>query len=394
MTTKFSGREYLDRARTLAPMIQACADDIERDRRLPRSLLTALIEAGMFRLLLPRSLGGGEVDPITFVEVMEEIAKVDASTAWCLCQAAGCSMTAAYLPPAVAQKIFGRDQEGIVAWGPGPDARAVAADGGYRVTGTWSFASGSRHATWLGAHCPVYETDGTLRKRPDGATEVRTMLFPASQATLIDVWHVMGLRGTGSDSFSVSDLFVPRDYSVLRDDPSERREEGALYCFKSGNLYASGYAGLALGVARSTLEALIDLAKEKKPRGFARLLRDNAVVQFQVGQAEAKLRSARAFLMTSLDEIWDAIGRSGNPTLTLDQRVTIRLAATHAIHQAREIVEVAYNAAGGNAVFTNNAFERRFRDIHTVTQQLQGRWTHFETVGQFLLGLEPDTTWM
>jgi len=381
---------YLEAARRLAPAIAAAADEADRQRRLTEPVVTALHDAGLFRLLLPAPLGGAEVDPVTFVEVVEAIAKADASAAWCLCQASGCSMVAAYLRPDVAREIFGDDPRAVLVWGPGPGARAVATDGGYRIRGRWSFASGCRHATWLGAYCPIYEPDGTPRRRPDGAHEGRTMLLPAVRATLHDVWHVLGLRATASDAFSVEDLVVPHAYSVARDDPAERRHPSPLYCFSSGNLYASGFAGVALGIARSTLEAFLELATAKVPRGARHALRDSAVVQAEVGQAEARLGSARAYLLASLEEIWRSVGRTGS--LTLEQRVRIRLASTHAIHQAKEVVDAAYHAAGSTAILMTAAFERRFRDMHAVTQQLQGRQAHFETVGRFLLGLEPDTT--
>jgi alkylation response protein AidB-like acyl-CoA dehydrogenase len=384
--------DFVERARMLAPQIEASAAQIERDRQLPDALVTALVDAGLTRMLLPRSLGGAELDPLTFVEVIEEISRVDASTAWVLCQTAGCSMTAAYLPPQVAWEIFGSDHRAILAWGPGPDARAVAVDGGYRVTGTWSFASGGRHATWFGGYCPIYGPDGALRRRDNGTPEARTMLFPASSVQMIDVWHVIGLRGTGSDSYSVSNLFVPQDYAVARDDPSERRASGPLYCFPMGSLFAAGFAGVALGIARTTFDAFVRLASDKAPRGFSRTLRENAVVQSQVGQAEAALRSARLLLVSTLGEIWQAVGRAGH--LSLEQRINIRLASTFAIHRARDVVEVAYHAAGATAIFTSGPFERRLRDLHAVTQQLQGRQAHFETVGQYLLGLEPDMSWL
>lgn len=382
---------YLERARSLAPVLQAGADRIERERRLPERLLAALFDLGLFRLLLPRSLDGAEVDPVTFVQVIEEIGKTDASTAWCLCQAAGYSMVSAYLSPEVAAEVFG-DRRAVLAWGPGPGARAVAVDGGYRVTGTWSFASGGRHATWLGGYAPIHEPDGPPRRRPDGSAEARTMLFPAASATWTDVWDVIGLRGTASDSYTVTDLFVPAERSVARDDPAERRQPGPLYCFRTGSLYASGFAGVALGIARSTLDAFLELARDKKPRGFTRPLRESGVVQSQVAQAEAGLRAARMFLLGSLDEIWRAVGRAGH--VSLDQRMTIRLAATYAIQRARDAVDLVYQAAGATAIFTGSAFERRFRDMHAVTQQLQGRPAHFETVGQFMLGLEPDTAFL
>jgi alkylation response protein AidB-like acyl-CoA dehydrogenase len=206
-----------------------------------------------------------------------------------------------------------------------------------------------------------------------------------------DVWHVIGLRGTGSDSFTVDDLFVPHAHTIARDDPAERRYQAPLYCFPQGSLYASGFGGAALGLARSLLEDLLALARDKTPRGYGKTLRESAVTQSQVAQAESRLASARLYLLSSLEEIWREVGRTG--VLELDQRVTIRLAASHAIRAAREVADVAYHAAGGTAVYAANAFERRFRDVHTVAQQLQGRDDHFETVGKHLLGLA-DTTWL
>jgi alkylation response protein AidB-like acyl-CoA dehydrogenase len=382
--------DYLARACALAPRIAAAADAIEAQRELPRELRTALIEAGFYRLLLPRSLGGAELLPAAFVRVIETIAKADASTAWSLNQASGCSMTAAYLDPETAREVFGRP-DGILAWGPGPgEARVV--DGGYRVTASFAFASGSHEASWLGAHLPVIERDGRPRLQADGAAAIYTFLFPKAAARMTDIWHVVGLKGTGSDQYSVSDLFVPARFCVARDAGAARHETGLLYRFTSLQLYASGFAGVAMGIARGALDALIELARDKVPRGARRTLRDNQVVQAQVARAEAKLGAARSFLLRSLAAITDAVARSGE--LTLDQRMTIRLAATFAIHEARDVVDLVYHAAGATAVFAANPFERRFRDIHTVTQQLQGRQEHYQTVGQYRLGLEPDLMWL
>lgn len=381
-------RSLLAAVATLAPRLAEWADQIEQERCLPPPLVEALVEAGLFRMLLPRSLDGGEVDPTTFANVIEEVAKSDASTAWCLCQASGCSMAAAYLPAPVARQIFGADQRAILAWGPGSDGRAIVVDGGYRVSGYWSFASGCRHASWLGGLCSIYEADGQPRRRPDGQPDSRTMLFPATAATLIDIWQVSGLRGTASDAYTVTDLFVPAEQSIVRDYAPERREPGPLYLFHHNNLFAAGFASVALGIARATLDAFIDLTLAKTPRGSPSLLRDNAVIQRQVAQADAQLRSARAYLQTTLDEIWAAVTASGS--LSLEQRIDIRLAGTWAIHQAAQVVDIAYHAAGATAIFASNPFERRFRDIHTVTQQSQGRQDHYETVGRFRLGLVPD----
>src|SRR5438876_5946477 len=200
-----SGLDYIERAKAIGSELEAAAEEIERRRELPDPIVEALVERGLFRLLLPRSLGGAELSPAVYVQVIEEIAKHDASTGWCLGQATGCTMTSALLEPEVAREIFGGNR-GIVAWGPPGGGTALAAPGGYRLTGTWSFASGSHHATWLGAHVA----------EPDGSGAVRTVLFPKTIAKMKDTWRVIGLRGSGSDSYSVSDLFVPAEFTVLR----------------------------------------------------------------------------------------------------------------------------------------------------------------------------------
>jgi indole-3-acetate monooxygenase len=384
--THAQGIDYVQRARELAPKLAAAADEIERRRELPEPVVDALVERGFYRLLLPRSLGGAELLPARFVPVIEAIAKADASTAWCLNQASGCSMTAAYLEPAAACEIFG-GLRGILAWGPGPGSARIV-EGGYRVTASWSFASGSHNATWLGCHVPIVEANGTPRLNPDGSPVVRTMLFPKANARMTDIWHVIGLKGTGSDKFSVEDLFVPQRHTATRDDET-RREQGLLYRFSSLQLYAAGFAGVAMGIARSTLDTFVALAHDKVPFRSGGALRDNHLIQSQVAQAEARLSAARAFLLESLEKITAEVERAGH--ITLDQRMVIRLASTFAIHQSLQVVDTAYHAAGSTAIFEQNPFERRFRDIHTVSQQLQGRQEHFETVGQYLLGLEPGS---
>jgi alkylation response protein AidB-like acyl-CoA dehydrogenase len=383
------GIDYLERAREIAPMLVAAADEIEERRQLPEQVVEALVERGFFRMLLPRSLGGAELHPLTYVQVLEEIAKADPSTAWSLGQNSGCSMIAPYLDPAVSREIFGPPR-GILAWGPElPGAgRGVAVEGGIRVTGRWGFATGSRHATWLGAHVPVFEPDGTPRLNPNGRPFVRTVLFPKLSAEIIDNWQVIGLRGTGSDSYRVDDLFVPQKYTASRDNEAERRESGLLYRFTSGMIYAASFSNVSLGIARGALDAFIVLARDKIPRGARGTLRENNVVQSQVAQCEAKLRSARALIHQTLAEMWDEAERKGE--FRYEQHVRLRLSTTWAIHQARDVVATVYHAAGASAIFESNPLERRMRDIHAGTQQGQGRPIHFETVGQMLMGLPPE----
>ena len=392
----FTGKttaDYLADLHALAPALTASAAQIDERRELPAGIVDTLVERGFFRLLLPRSLGGAELLPSAYVPVIEAVARVDASTAWCLNQNSGCSMTAAYLAPEVARDIFGGPR-GILAWGPGPGEARVA-PGGYRVTAQWAFASGSHHASWLGCHVPVVGADGTPRREADGSAMVRTLLFPKSETKFTDIWHTIGLRGTGSDQYSVSDLFVPEAYSLhspSRNAPQTRREMGLLYCFSSLSLYAAGFAGVAIGCARSTLASFIELARDKIPRGARNTMRNNNVIQAQVGQAEARLSSAYGWLLHSLDDITAAVRARGH--ITLDERMTIRLAATFCIHTALEVTDILYQAAGATAIFNENPFERPWRDVHSVSQQLQGRQIHFETVGQHMMGLESDTSWL
>ena len=382
-----SGEVYLERARTLGPRLAAAAVEIERRRELPEPIVEALAAAGLFRLLLPRSLDGGELAPAAYVGVIEEIARHDASVAWCLGQACGCTMTAAHLKPDVAHKIFAHPR-GILAWGPPGPGEARIAPGGYNLSGTWSFASGSHHATWLGAHVAVFAANGAPRLRSDGSPVFRTLLFPKSRAAMADTWHVVGLRGTGSDTYTVSGLFVPEDYTVERGAEAKPYQTGLLYAFSSSNMYSVGFAGVALGIAQGVFDAFVELARDKIPRGARGTLRENNVVQSQVAQCEARLRSSRAFIHETLEEMWETAERKGE--FDYDQHVRLRLSTTWAIHQARDVVATVYGAAGSTAVFNENPFERRLRDIHAGTQQGQGRPIHFETVGQVLLGLPPQ----
>lgn len=376
------------RAQKLAPLIAAEADAIERSRRLTPNVVAALVEGGFYRLLLPKSLGGGEVAPAIFLNVLEEIAKADASTAWCLGQCGVCAMVAAYLDPAAAREIFSTGP-GILAWGA-TAGEAQAAPGGYRATWRWGFASGSHQASWLGAHVQVIEADGKKRLKPDGKPVVRTILFPAARATFHDVWDVVGLKGTGTDDYAVENLFVPERFSALRDDPGERRESGPLYRISTSMMFGLAFAAVALGVARATLDAAVETARGKTSRDLKTGMRHNNVVQAQIGRGEAKLRSVRAYLYDALGEVWRDLESGG--ALGNDHRLALRLAATWTIHQSAEVVDAAYHLAGATAIFHANAFERRFRDIHAIAQQIQARDIHYESVGQVMLGLEPDAS--
>lgn len=389
-----NGEALVEAARALRPTISGAAEQIERDRQLPRELVDALFDAGLFTMLLPASLGGAELDLPTFVRTVEEIARADGSVAWCIGQANGLAAYMAYLDRTVARAVFAGGQRPILANGPGEGNRpgtAVEVDGGYRVTGRWLFASGIGHATWLLAVCHLYHGDHQPKQEANGKPAQRLMLVPRSSAALQDVWHVSGLRGTGSQGFSVSDVFVPADH-VIWFSRDHRRESGPLYLFSNNGIFGPTFGSVALGLAHTSLADIVDFAAGKVPRGMERSIRESTTVQATVATAQARLGAARVYLHQTLGEVWSTVSREG--VLTVAQQVAVRLAATHATHESAAVVDAAYSLAGSNAIFEDRPFERRFRDIHAITQQLQGRKAHYEHVGRYLLGLEPESAFL
>jgi indole-3-acetate monooxygenase len=389
VSTDNSAATLLERARQLQPLIEGAADRIEKEREIPGGVLAALHDSRLFRMLIPRSCDGEELEPAAFFEVMEAIATADASVAWCIGQGSGVSMAAAYLKPEVAHEIFGAPDAVVASGPPDRNSKAIVVDGGYWVTGTWTFASGSRHAQWLGGHSTVCERDGSPRLDADGKPlEQRTMLFPKSSATMTDVWQVIGLKGTGSDNYSVKDLFVPADYTFTRELAADRRENGPIYRFSIFNMFGVAFSAVALGIARKVLDDFIKLAKEKVPFTSTALLRDNGQIQSQVGLSEARLQASRTYVLETFRTLYAQVAAGGS--LTHEQRINNRIVTTYAIQQAREVVNFAYHAGGATAIFESNPFERRFRDLHTVTQQGQGHYSNFEALGQTLLGTPPS----
>jgi alkylation response protein AidB-like acyl-CoA dehydrogenase len=385
---KRRGTALIARARSLIPLIAGAADRIEQAREIPPDVLDAMHDARLFRMLIPRTYGGEEIEPADFFQVMEAIAMADASVAWCLGQNSGVSMSAAYLDPKVAQELFGNPRTTVATGAPSPAAKAIIADGGYRVTGHWHFASGSRHSHWIGGHSTICEPDGSPRLGPNGKPlDQRTMYFPKSKATIIDTWQVVGLRGTGSDDYKVTDLFVPEAYSFTRESDADRRETGALYRFSIFNMFGAAFCAVALGIARTVLDDLIALVKSKKAHSSGKLLAENNFIQTQIGMSEARLGAARAYVIDTYSRLYEQAD-AGNK-ITSEQRLAARGVTCFAIHQAREVVDFAYQSAGANAIFEKNPFERRFRDLHTVTQQSQAHMENFEAFGQSLLGIEP-----
>jgi len=374
------------RARDLGPAIEAAVDTIERTQAIPEPLLSQIHEARLARMLLPTSVGGDQLPPWVYLSAIEEIARHDGSVGWNLFVANSATLIAPFIPLETAREIYA-DPRTVIAWGPPNACKAQAVPGGYRVSGEWNFASGSRQANWMGAHCPVVEPDGSLRQNRFGRPTIRTLLFRKEHATPIADWNTLGMRGTASESYSVSELFVPESHSGTREDPSLRRDRGKLYAFTMQGLYAVGVAAVAFGIARAMLDAFFTLATEKTPRGLQRLA-DSPVVQGNLARREANLGAARAYLTTILQEVWanaDDVAPIG-----LQDRVRVRLGCAHAITTSVEIADWVYKAAGTSAIFLGTPFERRFRDMHTLSQQIQSRDSHFEAVGRAMFNGDPE----
>jgi alkylation response protein AidB-like acyl-CoA dehydrogenase len=374
-----------DRARLLQPLLDANGPEIDRRRELTPEVVDALAGQDLLRLLLPKSLGGQEIHPLEFCKTTEAIAWGDASAGWFVNQSnVSAASSAAAMPHEAAAAIFDGPRAGL-AWGAIHNkSTAIRVDGGYRLTGTWSFASGSRHTKWIGAHSAVQNPDGTPHIRY-GEPDVRSFLFPREKATIIDNWHVLGLRGTGSDTYSVTDLFVPDEHAPDRDAPAERRENGPLYSIHSTPLYAIGFCGVTLGLARRMLETYVGLARGRHSRSSPTAMINNNAVQREIGMLEAKLSAARAFLHEAVCQTYDAAERDD---LDVDTRMRLRLATTYGMNEATDVSIACYRGAGTAAIMDSAPFERRLRDAMSASQHMQAMLPLIEMVGRHIIGGE------
>jgi len=381
-----TGTQLRGRVRLLLPRIVDAAPAIEQQRRVPPGLTAELTRAGVFRMLVPRELGGLETHPATMVEVLEEIARADGSAGWVTMIGATTGLIGAYLPEVAARQIFA-DPDVVTGGVFHPRGRAVVTDGGYRVTGRWPLASGCEHCSWLLGGCIVFDGDQP-RLRDGGAPEARMMIFPAPQAAIHDTWNVSGLRGTGSHDIAVEDLFVPHERSVWFSTDVPQRG-GPLYAFPVFGLLALGIAGVSLGIARGALDDLAALAGSKVATGSRRPLAERGATQSTFAQATTRLGAARALVREVVRETWERAS-TGEP-ISLEQRARLRAAATHAVREAARVVDAMYEAGGATAIYAEHPLQRRFRDVHVATQHVLVAQPTWELAGRVLLGLPADT---
>jgi alkylation response protein AidB-like acyl-CoA dehydrogenase len=378
-------------ASQLEPALVAANSDIERERHLPHGIANDLAACGLYGLFTPRKYGGLEVDMHTFVLVIERLARSDASAAWCTFISNTSAIIGAYLPEDEARILFQKPNvkmAGVFA----PRGRAIPAvrDGvdGYVVSGSWPWGSASYNADYITGGCLVMNADGKPETLPDGSPNVRSVLFEAAQVSISDTWHTLGLRGTGSNEFAVTNVFVPasRSAALMTDTPLS----GALYKFPVFCLLGVGIASVALGVARLAIDSLIALATEKTPQGSARLLAERQSTQQHVARAEAQLRSARAFLLDSVDKAWAA--SVGPEQISAELRRDVRLATTFATEEAAKVVDRMHTCAGGSAIFESSPIQRCLRDVHVVTQHMMVSESTYELAGRLFLGLPTNVS--
>jgi alkylation response protein AidB-like acyl-CoA dehydrogenase len=384
MNSAQSGTTVLDAARALRPRLLDERDRIEADRRLPADVAKELAGAGLFRLSLPRAYGGLDRTPMESMEVFEELARTDASVAWCVWNG-NAYWTAPQLSETAAAEIFS-DPNLIVANSTQPKGRAVAVAGGYRVSGHWSLVSGCQISDWIQLNCLICDGEQP-RLTGAGTPQLRFLFCRTADCRILDTWTAGGLRGTGSHDVVVHDVFVPEHHAAAFTDPPALADPR--YRFPSWTREIPGLGAIALGIARGAIDALVELARAKRPERSAQTLSEDRGAQARVAQAEALVASARLFLFDAVARLWTDVASGGEPSV--EGRAQVRLASCHALAGAVQTVDLAYLTGGATSLYTSSPLERAFRDVHAMTQHVAVHPRVMETVGRVLFGLEPET---
>jgi indole-3-acetate monooxygenase len=374
----------LSAARSLEPIIRQTADEADALRRFPPAVISAMAEARIFRQMVPRAAGGDEIDPVTLLEVIETIARVDGSAGWVAMIGSGAGFITGYLDTDVVREMFADPAACLCGNLAAPGGRAVAVPGGYRLSGRWPFVSGCQHSSWLAGNALLYDGDHQ-RLNADGSPGMRIMVFPHAEARIIDTWTAIGLRATGSHDVAVDDIFIPVERSLWWSDGP--RQPGPLYPVRFIQIT---HAAHALGIARSAIDGLVDLAERKQPTRTASLLRDRALAQANLAQAEALVHAARSFMWQITAEVWDRLCTDRD--VTPRQRALLRLAMTHAVQSAAQAVDLVWAAAGSSPVYTSSPIERCFRDVHVATQHAAVGLFSLEAIGSALMSTD-QTPW-
>ena len=377
----------MDAVQQIEPVLRENSALADAERTLPKAAMDAMVEAGIFRTWVPRAFGGMEMAPTPAIQMFEEISRIDSAAGWIASNSCVISTFCQVLPDAGAAEIFA-DPNNIVAGGWFPPGPAVPAADGYRVSGQWTFGSGCQHAPWL-TTMGLITDNGKPRVGPDGQPVQILIFFPAAEAEIVDTWHTLGMRGTGSHDIKLTDVFIPerRTFIMGPFDHPGSAYRGPLYAF---HLWLAGppIASVALGIARAALDDFIALAGRKTPSYTQVGLSDRAIIQDRVARAKAMLDAARVYLYRALDDAWAYLSTGAN--ITHAQGIPVQLASCHAIETAGKVVDLVHAAVGTTGIRNEHRFQQYFRDVHTVSQHAFGSPTRFESVGKLLLGKESD----
>lgn len=375
-------------ARALQVLARAHADETEAGRRLAAPVVDAIAQAGLFRMLVPREIGGLETDVGSMVGAIEELSAGDGAAGWCLMIGATTGVASAQLPREGAREIYGADPLTVTGGMLMPRGQATRVDGGYRVSARWTFGSGIDHCSWMLGGSVVHGDDGP-ELTEHGAPHMRMFYFPKAEIRVHDTWHVAGLRGTGSNDYEVADAFVPESRTCPIGG-GKPWTTGTLYRFPMYGLLALGIAGVALGLASAAIAEVTALAGGKVPTGSRRPLAERAAAQSGLAEAEALRRAARAFLLGTIDDVWTRV--DAGERMSVEDRAMLRLAATNAALSCTRAVDICYNLGGGSSIYETNRLQRHFRDIHTLTQHVMVGQPTLEVVGRVMLGVATDTS--
>ncbi len=381
-------RTTIDRVERILPLVQANAARMEEARSLSPEVVAAMADAGVFRMCVPTEYGGpAEADAVEEVRVFEALSAADGATGWCAMIAGGTPLLTAFMPEAGVKEIYADGPDVVCGGGFAPTGTAIPVEGGYQVSGKWSFASGIAHTSWLFAGCLLIE-DGRPRMLPNGMPDLMHVFVPTAEATVLDTWYVAGLCGSGSNDFTLENVFVP-EQRTLRLFGRESLRSEPIHRIPLLPLFASHTAAVAMGIARAALDEIGRLAREKTPTMSMQPLAERPTVQLGMADAEAGLRSARAFLFGSLEDAWNTV--SAGETVSGEQHMLLRLAGVHATRASAAAVDFAYTAGGGTSLYRKSPLQRYMRDVHAVTQHIIVAPQTFTDAGRVLVGLDPGT---
>jgi alkylation response protein AidB-like acyl-CoA dehydrogenase len=366
----------------IAPVIAENARAAEADRHLSDAVYQAMYDAGLYAMLAPRAYGGMELHPAHCLRVWEAVARIDAAAAWNLVMNQAIAAYSAWLPPKGVAELFAGGLP-TIAGALHPPAKAVRVDGGWRITGQVPFASGCHHTQWL-----------VMPAQEDGADTPFGVFFPRQSATIVDTWHTLGMRGTGSADVAVTDLFVPEHHTVpvapLRDPPPGF--EGPLYrMWPWSGIIGEGV--ISVGVAAAALDSAVHLCTKKTPAYQGTALRDQQLAQFLMGKARARVEASRDTIHRAAEFAYEDVERSGKQ-LSTEAKIRLQLAVSFAAEACAEAVRFINDVVGTSSIRIGQPYERHFRDAHTLLQHSDKSSPRYASAGRLMFGLDNDWVWL